>query len=208
MLKYPYRKRNGNPVFLQIKHGLPHILLLFHLKRNLSCLPLTDAFDLSKPLRLLLNNPKSIFFKLLHNLTRKGSSHSLDCTGTKIPFHRHQILRLTYLRRLYLKLRPIQLMSRIFACQLQKSAFFYIMKLSYASKVSVVIIQIKYRISVFFITVYNMLHISLNRLHVPIALLLVHTCKFYKLSRTNRNHLSWIIRRHRINTRTLLNHFF
>ena len=68
-----------NTIFLQIDHRLTHILLLFYLLCDLSCLAFTDAFDLCQPLRFFLYNSKCIFFKLSHNPPCQCSADSTDC---------------------------------------------------------------------------------------------------------------------------------
>ena len=71
-------KTEGDSVFLKIDHRLAHILLLFHLYRDLPRLSLADPLDLRKPFRLFLYNSEGIFLKPPHDPCGKSSAHSLD----------------------------------------------------------------------------------------------------------------------------------
>ena len=76
------RQMNGNSVFLQVYHGLSEVFFLLHLHTDLSCLSLTDTFDLRQPLRLFFHNAKRIFPEFGDDFPCKRGPDSFDCSGT------------------------------------------------------------------------------------------------------------------------------
>ena len=80
ILVYLRGKSGGDPIFLEIDHRLAHVLLLFHLLCDLSCLALADPFDFRQALRLLFDDPEGVLFKFLYDPSCQGSPHAFDRT--------------------------------------------------------------------------------------------------------------------------------
>ena len=78
ILVYLCGKSGGDPIFLEIDHCLAHVLLLFYLLCDLSCLALADPFDFRQALRLLFDDPEGVLFKFLYDPPCKGSPHAFD----------------------------------------------------------------------------------------------------------------------------------
>ena len=86
-------KGRGDPVILQVYHSLAHILLVFYLLRNLSCLAFTDPFYFCQPLRFFFNDPECVLFKPSDDPCCQSSTDPFDCAGPQITFNRNQIFR-------------------------------------------------------------------------------------------------------------------
>ena len=160
------RKRSGNSIFLQIDHRLSHVLLFLYLLCNFSCFSLTDPFYLCQPFRLFFNNAKGIFLKFSHDPSRQSCTQPFDGSGSQITLNGNEIFHFADFRSFYLQLHAVQGMHHIFSCQLQKLSFSDVRKCSHTCQISVLIIQIEYRISIILIPEDNVLHVSFYLLHI------------------------------------------
>ncbi len=84
---------HGDAVLLEKDHGLPHIFLLLHLRRDVHGHALADALDLGQTLRLLLNDAEGVLLKAAHDTGRQSRSHAFDRAGPQIALHGGRVPR-------------------------------------------------------------------------------------------------------------------
>ncbi len=156
----------GNSVILQKNHGLTEFSFFLRLLCDLLRFPFTDAFNLYKTLRLFFNDTEGIFLKSAHNTGCNCRPDTFDRPGAQIPLNGSCILRGLNCISIYFKLRTVRRMHRIFSGCLH--AFSFADDLKHAHTGDLILIlgkQIQNRITILFISIYNMLYKPGNRLH-------------------------------------------
>ena len=155
----------GDAVLLEKDHGFSHILLLFHLSRNLPGLFLTDALDLGQPLRLLLHNPEGVLMELPHDPGCQGDADAFHRPGTQVPLNGELVLGGLDFQSLDLKLATVGGMILVMAGDLHQLAVSNIMKQANAGDLLPVRDHVHHSVAVILIPVNDMIHISFDPLH-------------------------------------------
>ena len=180
----------GDPIFLQKHHCFSHICLFFHLSSDLAGLFFTDSLDLSQTLGLFFHDPKSICPKPADDPGSQSRSDPLNSPGAKVALHCHGILRHFFCKRGDLKLFSINMMIDKISGSLNGGSLTDYRKSSHTGQFLIVAFcsfQNKNRISVVFISEYNMVNIScyaFTHLTLPFLLLLQHIFRFLQQLRS------------------------
>ncbi len=150
----------GNAVLLKKYHSLAKLPLFFKLLTDLPGLPLADTLDLRQTLRFPFQDGEGIFSETAYNAGRQCCANPLNRTASQIPFYSGYIPGGFYLKAFRLKLLSIEGMLNIITCQLQKLSLADIMEASHHRDLLSLRHQTQNGISVFFISINNVLYIA------------------------------------------------
>ena len=156
----------GYAILLQVGHGFSGIPLLIYHGRDLSCLALTDPFDLRQPLRFFLNDPVSICPEPFHDPGCQRLSHTLDGPRSQIPLYADHIIRRYDLVLFYFELFTVYRMGRKIALCLYSLPLIHRPEKADTSGLIFSYQQVQDCITVCRIAVYNMFHKSLDDIHL------------------------------------------
>ena len=166
---YFYSELVADAVLLQKEKGIAHFTFFLKLLRNIHRLFLTDSLYLAEPLRLFFNDIKCFIPEFVYDPLGKSTSNPFDRTGCQISLHRQRVIRRTALTFLHFELLMIRRMRHHITIQCKILPFVDERKCS-DTRIQIFFSlflrdKFKYGISIFLITINDMLHISFFLFH-------------------------------------------